>query len=163
MQDYYKILELSKDASQEEIKQNYRALAKKWHPDANGNSAESEEKFKAINEAYSNLSTPEKRQEYDALFSNFQNSTKYDFDNFARNYRHANTHNNGEWEFTYTYHTRKNDRQDFQGNALGTILKGALQVAVGGLLFTFAGFFPLLGIYAIFSGISNIRKGISHL
>ena len=49
MQDYYKILELSKDASQEEIKQNYRALAKKWHPDANGNSAESEEKFKAIN------------------------------------------------------------------------------------------------------------------
>ena len=56
MKDYYKILEINKDASQDEIKQKYRELAKKWHPDANGNSKESEEKFNDIAEAYSVLS-----------------------------------------------------------------------------------------------------------
>lgn len=161
MQDYYKILEVSKTASQEEIKQNYRMLAKKWHPDANGNTKESEEKFKAISEAYSHLSSPEKRREYDVR-SSFQDSTKYDSNNYGKSNRHKSTYSTGDWEFVYTYTRRKKSDQYFQDYAMGTIVKGALQLIVGGLLIPVP-VLSILGVYAVFSGISNIRKGISGL
>ena len=67
--DYYKILGVSKDASQEEIKKAFRKLALKYHPDKNKGNKEAEEKFKEINEAYAVLSDPKKRKEYDAFGS----------------------------------------------------------------------------------------------
>ena len=63
--DYYEILGVPSVATQEEIKQAYRKLALKYHPDINRRRG-SEEKFKLINEAYSILGEPEKRREYDA-------------------------------------------------------------------------------------------------
>lgn len=69
--DYYKILHVGKDASQEEIKRAYRKLARKFHPDVN-KSADAEAKFKEINEAYEVLKDDEKRKAYDNFGSSWQ-------------------------------------------------------------------------------------------
>ena len=63
--DLYKALEVSKDASQDEIRRSYRRLARKYHPDANPGDRQAEERFKEIQHAYDILSKPEKRREYD--------------------------------------------------------------------------------------------------
>ena len=58
MKDYYKILEVEENASDEDIKKSYRSLSKKFHPDVNPDGAE---KFKEISEAYETLSNTEKK------------------------------------------------------------------------------------------------------
>ena len=63
--DYYKILGISKTASEEDIKKAYRKLARKLHPDLNPNDKEANKKFQQINEANEVLSDPEKRKKYD--------------------------------------------------------------------------------------------------
>jgi molecular chaperone DnaJ len=63
--DLYKVLEVSKEASQDEIRRSYRRLARKYHPDANPGDRAAEERFKEIQQAYEVLSNPEKRREYD--------------------------------------------------------------------------------------------------
>jgi molecular chaperone DnaJ len=83
--DYYKTLNVSKDANQEEIKRAYRKLALKYHPDANpNNKEEAEKKFKEIGEAYAVLSDPEKRARYDQFGSadTANNGAGFDFRNF---------------------------------------------------------------------------------
>ena len=155
MKDYYKILEINKNASQDEIKQKYRELAKKWHPDANGNSRESEEKFKDIAEAYSVLSSPIKRREYDDEII-FQNSyTKRTQHSYEDSSRHT------EEPFYTFYYTSNKNRKTHKNS--GSILKGVFQIIVGFILLTFPGFFPFLGIYALFSGITNIKRAVKYL
>ena len=63
--DLYKVLGVSKGASQEEIRSSYRKLARKYHPDANPDDPDAENRFKEIQHAYEILSNPEKRREYD--------------------------------------------------------------------------------------------------
>jgi len=70
--DYYKILGINKEASQDEIKKAYRSLAKQYHPDKNPNDKISEEKFKQVNEANEVLNNIEKRKKYDELGENWQ-------------------------------------------------------------------------------------------
>jgi molecular chaperone DnaJ len=65
--DFYKILGVAKDASDADIKKAYRKLARQHHPDTNAGDTNSEKKFKDISEAYSVLSDPDERQQYDAI------------------------------------------------------------------------------------------------
>src|ERR687893_2436688 len=63
--DLYKVLGVSRGASQEEIRRSYRKLAREHHPDANRDDKGAEDRFKEIQHAYEILSNPEKRREYD--------------------------------------------------------------------------------------------------
>jgi curved DNA-binding protein len=70
--DYYKVLGLEKGASEAEIKKAFRSLARQFHPDANPDNPESEEKFKQISEAYEVLSDPQKKAKYDQINSQYR-------------------------------------------------------------------------------------------
>jgi curved DNA-binding protein len=70
--DYYGVLGISRDASEQEIKQAYRKLARKHHPDMNREDKSAEERFKEVNEAYEVLSDPEKRKMYDQFGSEWK-------------------------------------------------------------------------------------------
>ena len=63
--DYYEVLGVNRDASDDDLKKSYRKLAMKWHPDRNPGDPQCEIKFKEINEAYQVLSDQSKRQQYD--------------------------------------------------------------------------------------------------
>jgi curved DNA-binding protein len=76
--DYYKILEVNKNATETEIKKAYRKLARKFHPDLNPNDKEAEKKFKEINEANEVLSHAENRKKYDEYGENWQHAEHYE-------------------------------------------------------------------------------------
>lgn len=76
--DYYKILGLSKNASETDIKKAYRKLARKYHPDVNPNDKEAEKKFKEINEANEVLSNPENRKKYDEYGKDWKHAVEYE-------------------------------------------------------------------------------------
>jgi molecular chaperone DnaJ len=81
--DYYKILGVDKNASQDDIKKAFRKLSVKWHPDRNNGSKEAEAKFKEIAEAYAVLGDENKRKEYDTPKSTFEFHTNGDGNDFA--------------------------------------------------------------------------------
>jgi curved DNA-binding protein len=76
--DYYKILGITKSASEADIKKAYRKLARKYHPDLNPNDKTAEKSFKEINEANEVLSNPENRKKYDAYGEHWQNGEAYE-------------------------------------------------------------------------------------
>lgn len=85
--DYYNILGVSKNASQDEIKKAYRKLAVKYHPDKNKGDKKAEDRFKEIGEAYEVLKDTEKRKKYDRLGANWKqyqhaNADGFDFSQF---------------------------------------------------------------------------------
>lgn len=76
--DYYKVLGVDKQASQEDIKKAYRKLARKLHPDLNPNDADAKKKFQQVNEANEVLSDPEKRKKYDQYGEHWQHADAYE-------------------------------------------------------------------------------------
>lgn len=76
--DYYSILGVNKSASEKEIKNAYRKLARKYHPDVNPNNKEAEQKFKEINEANEVLSDPENRKKYDKYGKDWQHGEEFE-------------------------------------------------------------------------------------
>ncbi len=76
--DYYSVLGVPKDATEEDIKKAYRKLARKNHPDLNPNDAEANKKFQQINEAHEILSDPEKRKKYDQYGKDWQYADQFE-------------------------------------------------------------------------------------
>lgn len=75
--DYYGILGVNKNATQDEIKKAYKKLARKYHPDLNPNDADAQRKFQEINEANEVLSNPENRKKYDEYGENWKHADEF--------------------------------------------------------------------------------------
>ena len=84
MSDYYELLEVSRTASQNDVRKAYRRLARQYHPDVNKGDKASEEKFKQINEAYGVLSDEDKRRKYDRYGDNWEHADRVE-ENASRN------------------------------------------------------------------------------
>jgi len=76
--DYYKVLGVDRNATEREVKQAYRKLARQYHPDVNPGDKSAEEKFKQINEAYEVLSDKDKRQKYDKYGDQWQYAEQFE-------------------------------------------------------------------------------------
>src|SRR6478736_2674182 len=95
--DYYKILEVDKNASEEVIKKAYRKLARKYHPDLNPNDKEANKKFQQINEANEVLSDPEKRKKYDQYGKDWQHADQFEKARQSQQHRTGNEKFSGDF------------------------------------------------------------------
>ena len=113
--DYYKVLGVKRDASESEIKQAYRKLARKHHPDVNPGDKTAESRFKEINEAYEVLSDKDKRQKYDTFGDQWQHA-----DQFAKS--GGSGGQNVHWDFgggSQGYSFETGDLEDLFGGLFG--------------------------------------------
>ena len=113
--DYYKILDIPEFSTSEEIKQAYRKLARKWHPDVAGNTPDVIAKFKEINEAYEILSEKTKKADYDTA-RRFYNYGRQE--NKSENYKtHSNTTNpKNENSQKESFNDKKKNNTNFSFN-----------------------------------------------
>ncbi len=111
--DYYKVLGVEKNATQEDIKKAFRKLARKYHPDLNPNDSSAKEKFQGINEANEVLSDPEKRKKYDEYGEHWKHADEFDK---QKQQRGGFTGFNGDSDGSYWY---SGDGQGFGGEGFG--------------------------------------------
>ena len=112
--DYYKILEIDKSASDDNIKKAYRKLARKYHPDLNPNNKEAEGKFKEINEAKEVLSDPEKRKKFDQYGKDWKNA-----DAFEQAKQNKGQQQGGSQQFYQSGDFNKEDFSDYFESMFG--------------------------------------------
>jgi curved DNA-binding protein len=113
--DYYKILGVSKNASDAEIKKAYRKLARKYHPDVNPNDKEAERKFKEINEANEVLGNPENRKKYDKYGENWKHADEFEKAGYNKQYQHSG----GGGQQFYSGGFTEDDFSDFFSSMFG--------------------------------------------
>ena len=115
--DYYKILGLSKSASENDIKKAYRKLARKYHPDLNPNDKEAELKFKQINEANEVLSNAENRKKYDNYGEHWEHAEEYEKAKQQEQYQRSTSNVYGGYS--------EEDFSDFFGSMFGGNYSGS--------------------------------------
>ena len=178
MEDYYKILEVQKNASQDEIKKAYRKLAFKYHPDRNHGNAQAEENFKKINEAYSVLGDETKRAAYDSP----------SFESQWNAYQSYRAQNQGQWNTyggstgdpfedffnfgrQYTYQSNNYQRRQTQKPSRKTVksmlIQNLVQCAGSAAGFFFLGryffFMNLIFLVSFIHGASSVLSCIEFL
>ncbi len=116
--DYYKILGISKDASQDEIQRAYRKLARKYHPDVN-KGKEAETRFKEINEAKEVLRDPEKRKLYDTYGNDWEKAGRQPPPGWGRPGQSSTGKENFSESFHYSSSGGANDFSDFFKDLFG--------------------------------------------
>lgn len=107
--DYYKVLGVDRNATQDDIKKAFRKLARKYHPDLNPNDPTAKDRFQEINEANEVLGDPEKRKKYDAYGENWKHADEFEAQQQAYRTQQAG---NGGGRSEYWYST---DGQHFSG------------------------------------------------
>jgi len=111
--DYYKILGVDKNASDEDIKKAYRKLARKYHPDLNPNDKEANKKFQQINEANEVLGDPEKRKKYDQYGKDWKHAEQFE------QARQSQGRGSGQWGQPFTGDFEGSDFSDFFESLFG--------------------------------------------
>lgn len=185
-EDYYKILDVSRDADEEEIKKAYRKKAFQYHPDRNQGNPEAEEMFKKIGEAYSVLSDPQKRAAYDRGERPLDSSTVYNTGYGYNPWEHARREDYGEtgteggygWAwfgpFGFGYYGSSNSsrreresgerRKHTMKDGIQMLVKNVLLLLVSAFLFRYAIFFGMFGLIlcvTLFgSSISNVINAL---
>jgi len=109
MKTHYETLSVSKDASQDQIKQAYRALSKKYHPDINGGSKDAEKLFLEIQEAYTVLKNPASRETYD---EHLEKATQ---NNSSRNAEFTTSKNNTDKKQAFNMNNLEKSFEQFFG------------------------------------------------
>ena len=109
--DYYKILGISKNATEKDIKKAYRKLARKYHPDLTPNDKAAEQKFKEVNEANEVLSHPENRKKYDEYGEHWQHAEEYEKAKQQKQHQKSTGNQNGGYS--------EEDFSDFFGSMFG--------------------------------------------
>ena len=115
--DYYKVLGLDKNATQEDIKKAYRKLARKLHPDLNPNDKEAHKKFQQLNEANEVLSDPEKRKKFDQYGKDWQHAEQ--FEQARRSQQHS-----GSGRETFSGDFTDSEFSDFFNSMFGGDIRG---------------------------------------
>ena len=166
MENYYSILNVSNNADEDQIKQAYRTLAMKYHPDKNPDNKAAEEKFKHISEAYSVLSNPQRRRDYDLgtstpfnssekTYTYGQNTNPFGDDIFSSNWWK-------NWRNIRSENAKKREKIS-RSEAFKILISGIILTIVGLLLFKSIIFLGILGFLLALSlvaeGVLRIRKG----
>jgi curved DNA-binding protein len=112
--DYYNILGLTKNATEQDIKKAYRKLARKYHPDLNPNDKVAEQKFKEINEANEVLSNPENRKKYDQYGKDWEHAEAFEKTKSQQQYQGRRQH-----QQQYSEHFNESDFSDFFESMFG--------------------------------------------
>ena len=126
-QDYYSLLEVSKNADEKEIKKAFRRLARKYHPDVNPGNKEAEEKFKKINTAFEVLTDTKKRVAYDQYGENWQQAEQYAKAGYDYGTKNPFNHNGGTFNGRqYTYSTSSGGFSGFGNSDFSAIFDDIL-------------------------------------
>lgn len=167
--DYYEILGVTKTASDEEIKKAYRAKALQYHPDKNQGDAAAEEMFKKINEAYSVLSDPKRRADYDvggtasqqySAYTQYARQNPFAHNPFAQEAEDDDTMFGRSYGWAFYRSPEPDNEPVSRRRGLGALVAGILYLWLGLLSFRVIYIFGFLGL---FIGIPLLVKGVKNL